>query len=104
MKQYYKQAAIFVFPSLYEGFGLPPLEALAAGCPRVICSNAASLPEVCADMVEYFQPSNEKELMEKIVSKSFNLMNENSSNSSIIIRKLSKYSWNKMTTEYINNI
>lgn len=54
MKQYYKQAAIFVFPSLYEGFGLPPLEALAAGCPRVICSNAASLPEVCGDVVEYF--------------------------------------------------
>lgn len=54
LKQYYKQAAIFVFPSLYEGFGLPPLEALAAGCPRVICSNAASLPEVCGDVVEYF--------------------------------------------------
>lgn len=56
LKQYYKQAAVFVFPSLYEGFGLPPLEALAAGCPRVLCSNAASIPEVCGDMVEYFNP------------------------------------------------
>lgn len=54
LKQYYKQADIFVFPSLYEGFGLPPLEALAAGCKRVICSNAASIPEVCSNMVEYF--------------------------------------------------
>ena len=55
LKQYYKQASIFVFPSLYEGFGLPPLEALAAGCPRVLCSNAASLPEICGNMVEYFE-------------------------------------------------
>ena len=56
LKQYYKQADIFVFPSLYEGFGLPPLEALAAGSKRVICSNAAAIPEICGDMVDYFAP------------------------------------------------
>lgn len=67
LKQYYKQASIFVFPSLYEGFGLPPLEALAAGCPRVICSNAAALPEVCGDMVEYFEPLDVKSLADKIL-------------------------------------
>jgi glycosyltransferase involved in cell wall biosynthesis len=44
----YTGAALFVFPSLYEGFGLPPLEAMACGTP-VICSNAASLPEVVGD-------------------------------------------------------
>ena len=41
----YRRASALVFPSLYEGFGQPPLEAMACGCP-VACSNAASLPEV----------------------------------------------------------
>jgi glycosyltransferase involved in cell wall biosynthesis/uncharacterized membrane protein len=44
----YSGASLFVFPSLYEGFGLPPLEAMACGVP-VVCSNAASLPEVVGD-------------------------------------------------------
>jgi len=44
----YNQAQLFVFPSLYEGFGFPPLEAMACGCP-VICSRAASLPEVVGE-------------------------------------------------------
>ena len=48
-------ASAFVFPSLYEGFGLPPLEAMACGAP-VICSNAASLPEVVGDAALLFDP------------------------------------------------
>ena len=44
----YRRAQAMVFPSLYEGFGAPPLEAMACGCP-VACSDAASLPEVCGD-------------------------------------------------------
>jgi glycosyltransferase involved in cell wall biosynthesis len=51
----YRTAACLVFPSLYEGFGLPPLEAMACGCP-VAASNATSLPEVCGDGAEYFDP------------------------------------------------
>jgi glycosyltransferase involved in cell wall biosynthesis len=51
----YSEAAAFVFPSLYEGFGLPPLEAMACGCP-VVASNAASLSEVCGDAVRYVDP------------------------------------------------
>jgi len=51
----YRLASVFVFPSLYEGFGLPPLEAMACGCP-VACSNAGSLPEVVGDAARLFDP------------------------------------------------
>lgn len=51
----YQGATLFVFPSRYEGFGLPPLEAMAAGLP-VLCSNAASLPEVCGDAAVMLDP------------------------------------------------
>jgi glycosyltransferase involved in cell wall biosynthesis len=51
----YRTAGCLVFPSLYEGFGLPPLEAMACGCP-VACSSATSLPEICGDAAEYFDP------------------------------------------------
>lgn len=51
----YSAAAAFVYPSLYEGFGLPPLEAMACGTP-VVCSNAASLPEVVGDAAVSVDP------------------------------------------------
>jgi glycosyltransferase involved in cell wall biosynthesis len=53
----YRRAGALVFPSLYEGFGLPPLEAMACGCP-VACSSAGSLPEVCGDAAVYFDPTS----------------------------------------------
>jgi glycosyltransferase involved in cell wall biosynthesis len=53
----YRHAACFVFPSVYEGFGLPPLEAMSIGCP-VLASRAASIPEVCGDAAIYFDPSD----------------------------------------------
>lgn len=51
----YNQAACFVFPSLYEGFGLPPLEAMACGCP-VLVSDIPVEREVCGDAAQYFNP------------------------------------------------
>jgi len=51
----YRHAMLLVYPSLYEGFGLPPLEAMACGCP-VVVSSAASLPEVCGDAAFYVDP------------------------------------------------
>lgn len=72
LKQYYKQADIFVFPSLYEGFGLPPLEALAAGCKKIICSDAAAIPEVCGEMVEYFDPLDKNRLKELLINSKIN--------------------------------
>jgi len=57
----YRTAAALVFPSLYEGFGQPPLEAMACGCP-VACSNAASLPEVVGDAARLFDPTSVEEM------------------------------------------
>ncbi len=55
LARYYKWAALLFHPSLYEGFGLPPLEAMSAGVP-VAASNAGSIPEICGSAVQYFDP------------------------------------------------
>lgn len=61
----YSEARAYVFPSFYEGFGIPPLEAMALGTP-VIASNASCIPEICGEAVEYFSPENIPEISEKM--------------------------------------
>ena len=61
----YRTASALVFPSLYEGFGQPPLEAMACGCP-VAAANTTSLPEVCGDAAAYFDPTSLDEMTEAI--------------------------------------
>lgn len=65
LAELYQSADLFVYPSLYEGFGLPLLEAMAVGTP-VVSSSAASLPEVGGDAAVYFDPLNVEELADAI--------------------------------------
>lgn len=64
--QIYKNAMCFVFPSIYEGFGLPPVEALSLGTP-VVASNAASIPEILMDRAVYFKNNSEEELQKLLI-------------------------------------
>ncbi len=66
----YASAATFVYPSLYEGFGIPPLEAMSFGCP-VVCADSGPLPEVVGDAAEMFDPADADHLgaaIERVVS------------------------------------
>jgi glycosyltransferase involved in cell wall biosynthesis len=65
LRSYMRHATALVFPSLYEGFGLPPLEAMMAGCPCIV-STAAAIPEVCGDAALYFDPTDAEELADRI--------------------------------------
>jgi glycosyltransferase involved in cell wall biosynthesis len=66
LRIFYDEAKIFVFPSLYEGFGLPPLEAMAHGTP-VVTSNASSLPEVVGNAAVLVNPENVFEIMRALL-------------------------------------
>jgi glycosyltransferase involved in cell wall biosynthesis len=57
----YRTAQALVFPSLYEGFGLPPLEAMACGCP-VAVSRVGALPEICGEAARYFDPNEPEDI------------------------------------------
>ncbi|WP_323078709.1 glycosyltransferase, partial [Aeromonas hydrophila] len=63
----YRGAEFFVYPSLYEGFGLPPTEAISYGTP-ILCSDIDSIKEVCGDVPEYFHTNDLSHLKKMIVS------------------------------------
>jgi glycosyltransferase involved in cell wall biosynthesis len=93
MPAMYREAFALIFPSLYEGFGMPPLEAMACGCP-VIASNTSSLPEVCGDGALYIDPTDQSSLltaMESLISNQL-LYNELKEKG---LKQASKFSWEK---------
>jgi len=94
---FYKNAICFVLPSLYEGFGLPVLEAMQQGCP-VITSNVSSLPEAGGDAALYVDPYN----VEDITKKMENLIKDNKLREELIkkgFEQVKKFSWEKTAKE-----
>lgn len=81
----------FIFPSLYEGFGLPPLEALSLGA-RVISSNATSLPEVLGNSVHYISPKDANVNLEKLLNERLDMSE----------KTLKRYSWDKSAEKLLD--
>ncbi|ACB66565.1 glycosyl transferase group 1 [Burkholderia ambifaria MC40-6] len=65
LKALYQNAACFLYPSIYEGFGIPPLEAMRYGCPALV-GNSTALPEVCADAALYCDPYSQDDIARKL--------------------------------------
>jgi len=97
--QYYKNALFFVFPSLYEGFGFPILEAFQCGCP-LACSNTSSFPEVAGDAAVYFDPYDEISIKSAVEK----LLNNKALRDEQVLKgykQAEKFSWKKCTEETI---
>jgi glycosyltransferase involved in cell wall biosynthesis len=95
----YNCATLFVFPSCYEGFGLPPLEAMACGCP-VVVSNVASLPEVCGDAAYYVDPYS----LESIAEGIYKVLTDEGLRQGLIQKGLERaklFSWEKSAKEHV---
>lgn len=93
----YKNARAFVYPSYYEGFGLPPLEAMAQHCP-VVVSNTSSIPEVVGNAGEYFTPSDCEEQTHAIRNVVFNEARRDE----LVARgheRLKQFSWHRCASE-----
>jgi glycosyltransferase involved in cell wall biosynthesis len=96
----YNYATLFLYPSLYEGFGIPPLEAMACGTP-VITSNTTSIPEIVGDAALQINPNSQEELEAAIIK----LLRDDSLRNELIKRgftRAKQFSWRKMAEETLD--
>jgi glycosyltransferase involved in cell wall biosynthesis len=94
----YANAALFVFPSRFEGFGIPILEAMASGAPTLL-ANSTSLPEVGGDAAHYFEPGNEEDLAESITR----ILHDNSIQQTMRDKGLARaaqFTWHRAATAH----
>jgi glycosyltransferase involved in cell wall biosynthesis len=93
----YRDAALFVYPSLHEGFGIPPLEAMSLDCP-VVCSNASSIPEVVGDAAVMFNPADTDDIRKELEA----VLNSASLRETLIARgrlRCRVFSWERCARE-----
>jgi len=101
----YQKASLFVYPSFYEGFGIPPLEAMSVKTP-VCCSNTSSLPEVVGNAALLFDPTNINQIKDAMIKVLYSEVERNK----LIIsgkQRLSLFTWEncaKQTFEAYNSI
>lgn len=100
LKFLYKKASAFVYPSFYEGFGLPPLEAMSFGIPCAV-SNAASLPEVVGNAALYFNPEDTSDISRQL----YTLATEKDITSKLMEEgyiRIKEFSWQRCAVETIS--
>jgi glycosyltransferase involved in cell wall biosynthesis len=96
----YKYADVFVYTSLYEGFGFPPLEAMECGCP-VLTSPGGSVKEIAGDAALYFDAESHEDLLNKL----YEILNNAELRSSYIIKgkqRAAMFTWEKCVSEHMN--
>ncbi|MBU3010923.1 glycosyltransferase family 4 protein [Polaribacter vadi] len=100
--EYYNKASIFIYASLFEGFGIPPLEAQACACPCLV-SNITSLPEVYGDSVEYCNPFSVEDIRNKL-----NLLINDKNKREILVKKgfenIKRYNWDSSVKKLVQII
>jgi glycosyltransferase involved in cell wall biosynthesis len=97
LARYYAAAVAFIYPSLYEGFGIPLLEAMECSCP-VLCSNTSSMPEVAGDAALYFEPSNIASMSDAMLK----IANSPEERQRLIVKgkeRVKRFSWDKCAQE-----
>ncbi len=102
MQQAYSASDVFLFPSLYEGFGLPPVEAMACGTP-VVASNCAAIPEILGDACLYCPPHD----IEKWTSQTKNLLRDKTLYEKMVKKGLARaslYTWDEAAKKIIDSI
>ena len=93
----YQGSSLFVYPSFFEGFGIPILESFACACP-LVCSNTSSLPEIAGNAAQYFDPYS-KESMYNAISE---VLNDKNLSSTLVKKgkeRLKLFSWKKTAIE-----
>ncbi|WP_420316802.1 glycosyltransferase family 4 protein [Ekhidna sp.] len=99
---FYKEAKALFFPSLYEGFGLPPLEAMSLGCP-VLCSNSSSIPEICGEAAIYCDPNSVTDMSQKLIE----ILSNSEMRERLIMKgyeKVDEYSWDDFNEKVLKHI
>ncbi|RYY08371.1 MAG: glycosyltransferase family 1 protein [Sphingobacteriaceae bacterium] len=102
LAELYSFARCFIYPSLYEGFGVPPLEAMACGCSTIV-SNGSSLPEVCGDASLYIDPLS----IPSINNALLNLINNENLRKELVAKgreQVKRYSWKQTTQKLLETI
>ena len=97
-----KGAVALVYPSKFEGFGLPPLEAMSLGCP-VITTRCTSLPDICGDAAWYIDPDDEESFVQSLIALSSDPSRRNELKEKGL-KQAAKFSWDRTAEQFLNQL